>query len=55
MLVIFEAMHQNKLPPASEIVNGNETLESISKNIQLNKKGGICRRANCCQKKTIVQ
>lgn len=55
LLTIFEAMQQAKLPPASAIKSGEETPATIFTKLQLNKGAGACRRANCCQKKSIVQ
>lgn len=55
LLTIFEAFNQNSLPPAGLIKAGEETPETMRKKLKFNKGGGICRRANCCQKKSIVE
>ena len=44
ILTLFEAMNQNKLPPASEILDGSCQVEDIKKQLKLNKNGGRCRR-----------
>ena len=44
ILTLFEAMNQNKLPPANEIKDGSCSIEDIKKQLKLNKNGGRCRR-----------
>jgi len=50
----MEAMQQNMMPKASTITSGQETVESIRSKLKQNVGGGKCKRANCCQKKTVV-
>ena len=54
LLSIFEGLQQNVLPPADQLISGEENWDSLRNKLKLNK-GGACKRANCCQKKTIVQ
>lgn len=54
VLTIYEAMNQNLVPPASEIVSGAETPSSIYQKLRLNKGGAVCKRDNYNKKKTIV-
>ena len=54
LFTVFEAMNQNVLPSADQIKSGAENFETITKKLVINK-GGACRRANCCQKKNLVQ
>ena len=50
----MEAMQQNQMPKASAIKNGQESVESIKAKLKKNVGGGRCKRANCCQKKSVV-
>jgi hypothetical protein len=42
------------MPKASAIKSGQETVESIKGKLKQNIGGGKCKRANCCQKKSVV-
>jgi hypothetical protein len=50
LLTMFEAFNQNKMPPASEIIEGYETPATIRRKLKITPGGG-CRRENCCSKK----
>mmetsp|Transcript_14883 Transcript_14883/g.25352 ORF Transcript_14883/g.25352 Transcript_14883/m.25352 type:complete len:264 (+) Transcript_14883:1244-2035(+) len=54
LLTLFEGMQTNVLPPFSQLKSGEITLDDINKIVRMNKGGSVCRKANCCQKKTIV-
>ena len=53
-LMLMEAMHQNVMPRASEIVSGRETPESIGARVKQNMGASRCKRANCCKKKSLA-
>ena len=53
-LTLMEAMNQNVMPRASEIVAGRETPESIKTRVKQNTGASRCKRANCCKKKSIA-
>lgn len=55
LLTLYEAMNQGILPPASMIVNGKETVDSIRKQLKLNKGAGICKLSKFCKKKSNVK
>jgi hypothetical protein len=46
MLTIFEALSQNKMPSASDIIEGKHTLQTIKKLLCEKSK---CKRARCCK------
>lgn len=54
VLSLFEAMQQNVMPKGSEFKNGNETPEKVQGRVKQNTNAGRCKRANCCQKKSIA-
>ena len=54
VLTLFEALHQNVMPKASEIKSGRETVESIKSRVKQNSGASRCKRANCCQKKNVL-
>jgi hypothetical protein len=54
MLILFEALGQNKMPKGAEIVSGAETPETIKQKINMNSGASKCKRANCCRKKSVV-
>ena len=51
ILVLYEAMNQNKLPPANEIKDNTCSVDDIKKQLKLNKNGARCRREKQCKKK----
>ncbi len=53
-LTMFEAMNQNVMPKGSDIKTGKETPESVKSRLKQNVGAGRCKRANCCQKKSVV-
>jgi len=42
------------MPSGTSIKNGSETWESVAGKLKQNVGGGRCKRANCCQKKSVV-
>lgn len=50
LMTMFEAFNQNKMPPASEIIEGFETPATIRRKLKMTPGAG-CRRENCCSKK----
>mmetsp|Transcript_12891 Transcript_12891/g.16556 ORF Transcript_12891/g.16556 Transcript_12891/m.16556 type:complete len:402 (-) Transcript_12891:113-1318(-) len=54
MLTLLEAMEQNCMPKGSDIKSGREKPRTIKRLLKQNVGGGKCKRANCCQKKTVV-
>lgn len=54
MLTLLTAMEQNLMPVGSLIKSGREKPASIKLKLKQNVGGGKCKRANCCQKKSVV-
>ena len=54
MLTLLTAMEQNCMPKASLIKSGREKPATIKLKLKQNVGGGKCKRANCCQKKSVV-
>ena len=54
ILSIMEAIQQNVMPRGSEIKEGKETPQTIEARVKQNVGAGRCKRANCCQKKTVA-
>lgn len=52
LVALQEAMAQNVMPSASSIKSGQETVESITKKVTLNKGAAKCKRESCCHKKS---
>jgi hypothetical protein len=53
-LTYLEAMKQNSMPSGSAIKSGAETWETVAGRLKQNVGGARCKRANCCQKKSVV-
>jgi len=53
-LTMMEALGQNKMPSGSDIKSGKETPATVQAKLKQNTDGGRCKRANCCQKKAVV-
>jgi hypothetical protein len=51
MLTIFEALSQNKMPLASEMIEGKHTLATLKELLCAKSK---CKRARCCKNKPKV-
>ena len=49
MMVLLEALNQNKMPKAEDIISGKETPETIRPKLK-SSGAGKCKRANCCRK-----
>lgn len=54
VLTIMEALQQNELPPADQLIANPDAFKALRQKLSLTKGGG-CKRANCCQKKSVVQ
>ena len=54
ILTIMEAIQQNVMPSGSLIKEGKETHLTIASRIKQNTGAGRCKRANCCQKKSVA-
>lgn len=54
LLTLYEAMNQSILPPAQMIESGQETPETILKQLRLNKGAGMCKLDKLCRKKQSV-
>ena len=52
-LTFLEAMSQNAMPSGAQIKNGTETWQTVAARLKQNVGGARCKRANCCQKKTV--
>lgn len=53
-LTYLEAMRQGVMPSGSAFKSGTETWQSVQAKLKLNVGGSKCKRANCCQKKSVV-
>ena len=53
LLALHEALVQNSLPPASSLLGPDpkESMDSIKKQLRLNKGGSICKMEKYCAKK----
>lgn len=51
-MILQEAMQQNVMPKASDIIEGKESLDSIKQKV-FKSKGSGCKKPGCCQKKAI--
>ncbi len=51
VLTVMEALEQNAMPSASEIISGAETPESLRSKMAKRTGQGKCRRESCCKKK----
>ena len=54
VLTYMEAMHQNVMPPASDIKNGVENVESVKSKLKSNRGASKCKREHCCSKKPVT-
>ena len=54
MLTLLEAMNQNCVPKGSDLKSGKVKIENVREGLKQNVGGGRCKRANCCQKKSVV-
>jgi apoptosis-inducing factor 3 len=52
-LTYLEAMRQGVMPSGSAFKSGTETWQSVQAKLKQNVGGAKCKRANCCQKKSV--
>jgi len=53
VITMYEAMNQNVVPPAEEIISGAETPQTVLNKLRLNK-GGSCMREKYLLKKPVA-
>jgi hypothetical protein len=54
ILTYFEAMKQNQMPSANDLISGQETVQTVKSRLKKNTGAGRCSRENCCTKKPLI-